>query len=238
MLPIEKYTFICGFMHSGTTWINKWLGEHPDVFTGGDDCNVLFNWIHQKNMLISRGWFTEKDINWLWKDPAYIRQQFDQLFSIASCRKNNEPCILYRFTALHRKMHDVSTIFPGSSLLLVHRDGRRVLASHKHRRPRKDLKHVIDQWIEVADKIIQKNYPDNTMILKYADLCENPSVFSRKITEHFGLEHHYDINLNDKVNCSFGEVKPEGYWQQSLSPQDIKMCELMEPQLHALGYKI
>ncbi|KKN08741.1 hypothetical protein LCGC14_1053610 [marine sediment metagenome] len=222
----RKFIFIIGMPHAGTTWVNKWLSQHPDL-VGHQEINLLSSMLESHHKLIDRGWFDSmnyKTIQWY----------CEKLLGFAADRENKKHILVHNCMLINWGK-EPARVFPDGYYIVLHRDGRRIAASLKNRRPDIDGEWLTQRWLRQAEIITTGNLPSRTLVLKYTDLCQDVNK-SKEITDFLGLEHHCDISLDDKVNCSFGEVMPEDYWKTFLSEKDKEHFGKLDNMLNKLGY--
>lgn len=233
---MTKCIFIIGSPHSGTTWINNWLCEHPCI-TGHEETYFLTYLIEAFKSLQSKGWIDKLKYSTI-----------QSIYTNAICQSDD--IILMHDNHLIRYALELEQIFPSAHYLVFHRDGRRVAASIKNRTqhltgwrdsfsPTSKLVKIergklTKRWAEDMNIILNGKLPQNSLVMKYNNIANS----SQKITEFIGVDHHGDINPNNLVNCSFGITKDENYWKEFLSKEDQEHFVEIEDLLKKAGYDI
>lgn len=233
---MSRLVFIIGSPHSGTTWINEWLCEHPCI-TGHAETYFLTHLIEAFKSLQSKGWINKLEYSTI-----------QSIYTNAICQNND--IILMHDNHLIKYALELEQIFPAAHYLVFHRDGRRVAASIKNRTQhltnwrdsssstsklvKIEGRELTKRWAEDMKIILNGELPQNSLVMKY----NNVANLSQKITEFIGVEHHADININPNnlVNCSFGITKNENYWKVFLSKEDQEHFSEIEDLLKRAGY--
>ncbi len=232
MQPIEKFIFMIGMMHSGTSWVNDWLGKHPLIYTASET-RVLVNLTLVRHGLQAQ-WGGVRP--WYHNPPSLLRSIGEPLLAHADCR-NGEPYVLVRHSNMPEyTIKELGEEFPEAYFILIHRDARRILASQKSRNDKRNFQKNIEIHQKKMSLIIEGKLPTNTMVLKYTDLVTKSSEMSRQITQFLEIDHHCDIDVNNKINVDLG--RDEDCWKSILSREEQKKCEEMNRALEFLGYEI
>ena len=79
----------------------------------------------------------------------------------------------------------------GNKVIHVIRDPRSVVASNFASGERYPLLFLIRQWRKLAEMSLLKN--DNSLIVKFEDLLQNPEKITKNICNFLGVEHHTDM---------------------------------------------
>lgn len=211
-----RLVFIVGCPHSGTNWVNDWLCQHPDII-GHPETYFLTHLIEAFRSLHNKGW------NAKFKDELLRRTFLEGI--------GDGKVILMFDDNLINYSSELDRIFPGAHYLLFHRDGRRVAASLKNRVPQLRGKQLTKRWCRHMKIILDKKLPHNCFVMRYDQI----GTSSRKITQFIDVEHHGDIT-DKKVNCSFGELKSEDFWQDFLSEKDQEHFIDLQDLLIRSGY--
>lgn len=125
---------------------------------------------------------------------------------------------------------------PQDTLIVVlTRDGRGVY--HSNRRQGFSRKRSLDAWrlhfartLALLEKTVPK---ENTLFVKYEDLCESPATVVQRICSRIGLEfekrmldfaehEHHIANGNDMRFGNSSEIKCDETWREALDADDLR----------------
>jgi len=144
----------------------------------------------------------------------------------------------------------------GNKVIHVIRDPRSVVASNFASGERYPLLFLIRQWRKLAEMSLLKN--DNSLIVKFEDLLQNPEKITKNICNFLGVEHHTDMVDPSTYKDGKGEVwiqntsyKQESYkesqkfnkkaldkWKTILHDDAIELIEACcFFEMNVLGYK-
>jgi hypothetical protein len=144
-------------------------------------------------------------------------------------------------------LKEILTKYPKAKIILTLRNPKAVYASWKKKDNNKSLIGVARSWNKVSKEITeaQKNFPENTFLLKFEDLLEEPE---KKLTELCNfLEEDFETELlnAEVVNSKFIDNKKKGFdkeiinrWQEQLSQKEKLMIdELCQDNYADFAYK-
>jgi hypothetical protein len=215
---MENCIFIIGCGHSGTTIINKILGNHKDIYG-----------IPKETCFLKKG---EKEIK---RKLAIFDEERKKTNKRYICEKT--PRHIH-----HIKKMFVYTIKP--KIIIVIRDGRDVAASLKKRFG--NMKHGIDRWITDNNAWIHDEHKQEFHIVKYENFVHDPAKELSRICNFLELEYydellHYDTKeiclpknffdglINEKKHTllrTYQINKPiydgSNRWQKDLSEKEIE----------------
>lgn len=248
---IKKMIVIGGTGRCGTTWLHRWLMEHPDTFGPWGESNLFFtmaNYASFNNDYKQDNCFARVRI----KKQDYLKRAGEfcfQIFDNPSCnsayemkhiRRGNQPFLVERtpanilcFNEIYEMMSPYSDVY----LLHIYRDGRNYLESAV----RLNWNYMsweahADRWIEIMEKMLDDYFCGKTIHVKYEDLIEDPSA-SRQITKFCEIRHHKDITLFEKPFSQGINHFDSHRWQTLLPNDEIEKCyNKMKPVLKRLGY--
>ena len=166
---MENFIFIVGCGHSGTTILNKIIGNHRDVY-GIPNETFLFSRNHNEIISLVKGYNeNKKKIN-----KKYI------------CEKT--PRHVYFLDKMY-----VYTKNP--KIIVITRDGRDVVSSIKKRNG--NIHFGIDRWINDNHQWLNHKNKDQFHVLKYEDFVKNTKETMIKICQFLEMDY-YDEILNYK----------------------------------------
>jgi hypothetical protein len=170
---MDRFIFIVGCGHSGTSILNKIICNHKDIIgsqveTGlfyDNEKNINYNLNKFKNerLIQNKKYFCEKT-------PTHVY-------------KINE---MYKYTTNPR-------------IIVITRDGRDVICSLNKRYG--CIKKSLDRWINDNKEWLKNLNINNFHILKYEDLVKNKHETMRKICIFLEIEY-YDEIFNYSINSN------------------------------------
>ena len=165
----ENMIFICGCGHSGTTILNKIIGNHKNIHSITQETG-LFAQHKQKN-----------------KDEDIIKnlESLDKRVELNKkwmCEKT--PGHVYGIDRIFKLIQD-------PKIIVITRDGRDVVASLNKRYDNFDKS--VNRWIEDNTAWLNNRYKDSFHLLRYEDLVKEPQIQLKKICDY--LPEEYDTNM-------------------------------------------
>jgi hypothetical protein len=112
-----------------------------------------------------------------------------ETFLLHQLSENDSSEYLITKTPTVKGIENFSKYFKGIKLIIIIRDGRSVVESGQKSFDWNFEKAVID-WRSNAKKIIEfmDNNPDESLLIKYEDLCSNPEDVIREICEYLEID--------------------------------------------------
>ena len=168
---MENIIFILGCGHSGTTILNKVIGNHKNVY--GIDYETGFFAKHK-----------EKDTD------KEITDKLNNLDKRTSFKKK----WMCEKTPSH--VYGIDKIFKltkNPKIIVSIRDGRDVVASLYKRY--NDFNLSVNRWIDDNNEWLSSQHKDSFHILKYEDFVKQPESELKKICNY--LQEEYDDNMLD-----------------------------------------
>jgi hypothetical protein len=158
--------FICGCGHSGTTLLNKILGNHKNIYSMD----------YETGMFIRN---TDKQISSILKtlDEKRIESNKKVL-----CEKT--PGHVYCINKIYK-------LIESPKIIVMIRDGRDVVSSLYRRYG--DLNISLDRWINDNTEWLSSLHKNKFHVIKYENLVTNPEVELKKICNY--IEQEYDSNM-------------------------------------------
>lgn len=245
----SKSIFIVGSGRCGTSWLQKWMLQHPKCFGVYNEAGLFYD-IHcisrfQPNKIIKDNrpgghchineWVEPSTLMGLLSDFVY--NVFD-----ATYNKHDKP---YLVEKTPRHIWDVELI---NGLLKrkcevyfihIYRDGRNVLESFLRQNWIFGIEQIVNDWIQIMSFMLNGDFPENTIHIRYEDLVKDAAL-SRTITEFCGIEHHSDIEPFQEI-CGPNAIldfdadrHAHLYRYEKIKPFLLQM----EPVLQKLGYPV
>jgi hypothetical protein len=165
----KNIIFICGCGHSGTTILNKIIGNHKNIYS-----------ISKETGFFAR--HKEKD-----KDEDIIKNlgTLDKRIELNKkwlCEKT--PGHIYGIDRIFK-------LIENPKIIVIIRDGRDVVASLHKRYD--DFDKSVNRWIEDNIAWSNNSHKDSFHLLRYEDLIKEPQIQLAKICDY--LEEEYDNNM-------------------------------------------
>lgn len=227
---IEKKIFIVGTGRCGTTWLGRWLRQHPQTF-GGPETH-LFTLLEN---VINPQW-NQGIKTWMEKQTliSIIRTFTESLFENCKFRKPGQNHLIEHSWVHYNNREFIKQLFPESLFVHIYRDGRNVVESKM--RQNEDLEKSIDLWVDTMNDMLNTS-DDCILNIKYEELIKDPSK-SKEITSFLGIDHHYDIDAWEfPVNTPFFEYD-ENRWKTLSQDNQLLLAESpMLELLEKLGYE-
>jgi hypothetical protein len=161
--------FICGCGHSGTTILNKIIGNHKNIYSITQETG-LFAQHKQKN-----------------KDEEIIKN----LESLDKRVELNKKWMCEKTPGHVYGIDKIFKLIKNPKIIVIIRDGRDVVASLNKRYD--DFNKSINRWIEDNNTWLNNQYKDSFHVLKYEDLVKEPQIELKKICDY--LPEEYDNNM-------------------------------------------
>jgi hypothetical protein len=158
--------FICGCGHSGTTILNKIMGNHRNIHGLDYETGIFIKHKDQK-----------------------LHNEIDQLDKERKLYKKRWVC---EKTPGH--VYHIDTIFQlviSPKIIVLVRDGRDVVSS-LHKRY-SDFELSVNRWIKDNQQWLSSEYKDKLYILRYEDFVKRPEDEIKKICHY--LEEDYDDEI-------------------------------------------
>ncbi len=150
---MEQFIFIIGCGHSGTTVLNKIIGNHRDIYGIDYETNLFF--YSEKKIL--------NELKILFNEKNKLNKKY-------ICEKT--PKHVYYIDKMYKY-----TINP--KIIVITRDGRDVICSLKKRFG--TLNHGLQRWIDDNNQWLNHKNKNNFFIFKYEDLIKNKTDVLKKI---------------------------------------------------------
>ena len=182
---MEQFIFIIGCGHSGTTLLNKIIGNHKNIYGIDYETNIFF-YSELKILNELKSFVNEKNK----LDKKYI------------CEKT--PKHVYCIDKMYKY-----TINP--KIIVMTRDGRDVICSLKKRFG--TINHGLQRWIDdnnqwinhKNNQLINHKNINNFFIFKYEDLVKNKTETINKICKYLKIEYYDEIFDYDKKELKLSD---------------------------------
>jgi Sulfotransferase family len=197
--PIILY----GAPRSGTTFLNRILNEHPDIFISNE--TRIFQWAHASlnqlphdpaNLFVNRDEFI---CHLKSQYPSLIRDFYRRLYPQARYWGDKAPHYVFRQT--HGCLETIADLFPETRFIQIVRDGRDVVASLLRKRMPDG-----EQWttfegahriwtnaLEIGCGFGRAQPPLRYFELRYEDLIRDEVGMARKLFDFLGIEIHSNV---------------------------------------------
>jgi len=217
--------FIVGMPRSGTTLVERIIGQNSQVFNAGE----------QEAMEFAAADFNQKTVaNKLPAPREMSLQQWSELRSLylEKLPEISKPIFTDKLPHNFRHVGIIHKLFPEAKIIQLHRDpqdvcmsiySRAFTAGHNHANRWPDLAHFYAECERLMAHWSSMNSP-RILDLKYENLVENPEYYAKQLIEFCGfewnesyLEFHHSINKS----FTFSEIqvrqpianKRVGRWQ-------------------------
>jgi len=167
MSNVNNAIFIVGCGHSGTTILNKIMGNHFNIYGIVYETGLF---IHNKDTNIIRYKLSILDNERRISNKKWL------------CEKT--PGHIYHISTMHKFINS-------PKIIIVIRDGRDVVASLKQRY--EDLDKGINRWINDNLEWINSPYKQYLHVVKYEDLVQSPKEILYHICMY--INEPYDVNM-------------------------------------------
>jgi hypothetical protein len=164
--------FICGCGHSGSTILNKILGNHKNIYSISQETGLFAQ--HKK--------YTDEEI-------IKNLETFDKRIEFNKkwvCEKT--PGHVYGIDRIFKLIKD-------PKIIVIIRDGRDVVASLHKRYD--NLDKSLNRWIEDNLAWLNNQHKDSFHLLRYEDLVKEPQVQLKSICDYLPEEYD-DFMINYK----------------------------------------
>ena len=197
--------FIVGMPRSGTTLVERIIGQNPQVFNAGE-LEAMEFLAADFNQKISSGKLpsVDKMSTQQWSDLRSL--YFEKLPEIS------KPIFTDKLPHNFRHVGIIHKLFPEARIIQLHRDpqdvcmsiySRAFTAGHNHANRWPDLAHFYAECERLMSHWSSMNSP-RILDLKYEDLVENPEYYARQLVEFCGFEWDSSyLDFHQSINKSF-----------------------------------
>ena len=253
--PIILY----GAPRSGTTFLNRILNEHPDIFISGE--TRIFLWAHA-----SLNRLTRDPVNlFLHRDEIvdHLRAQYPRMIRDFYCGLNPE-ARYWGDKAPHYVsrqalgcLDTIADLFPETRFIQIVRDGRDVVASLVRKRTRDGERWTTFEgahrtWthaLEIGCGFGRAQPPYRYFELRYEDLIRDEVGMARKLFDFLGIEIHPSVvdfcrrqrekrtPLSGPTRDLSGDAAASD-WGTVLTPEEqLRSLEILGRHLIQFGYE-
>jgi len=236
----NKAIFVVGSGRCGTSWVQHWLLQHPDTFGKFGESHLierigpLLN-IQDNVMYPFQAWFRERQISntrhhivsWL-EEGEFANLMGEAIYKVydATTYRDKDASVLVEKTPRNIWWSEAINIMLGKRCQIffihVYRDGRNVLESFLRQPWITYIDNISDSWISIMQHMLDGDFPDNMLHIRYEDLVKNPST-SQRITEFVEINHHHDIEV---FKTAYGPDSMIGFdpdrWKSIKTPYVVK----------------
>ena len=246
---LEKAIFIVGSGRCGTSWIQDWLLQHPQI-CGEFNESKLFDVLsgifkHPQKMHFNKQDFKTNGI-YEWIEPEefadavsnFVFEIFDKY-----CHKQGRPYVVEKTPRHFWSSESINrTLAHRCEVYFIHlyRDGRNVLESFLRQVWSPEPYVATPHWIKEMEYMLAGECPENMLHLKYEDLIHDPKIGEQTILSFCGLKYHKSIELFQKgfSGHTILEYDPNR-WKRIIGYGFLrKCCTEMIPTLRKLGYPV
>jgi hypothetical protein len=184
---------IFGAPRSGTSYLNRVVNEHPDIYVSEEA--RLFTWVHHSlKVLVEDSSFVRKHQDLF---VAHLRAEYPEL--IRSFYRDLRPNARYwgdknpHYAAPEHEgcLETISELFPGTRFIHIIRDGRDVVTSLV-RKGWADFERAHNVWtthVDIGSQFAAR-FPDTCLEIRYEDLVRDDVAGARRIFEFLGIPIH------------------------------------------------
>ena len=217
-IPIEtstssvQFIFIVGMPRSGTTLVERIIGQNSQVFNGGE-LEAMEFLAAEFNQLTASGKLSQ-DLDKMtptqWLDLRQL--YFDKLPKIT------KPIITDKLPHNFRHVGLIHKLFPKAKVIQLHRDIKDVSlsiyskafsAGHNYANRWSDLAHFYSECEKLMAHWSSMNSP-RILDLNYEDLVEKPDYYAKQLIQFCGFEwdHSYlDFHQSNNQSFTFSEMQ-------------------------------
>lgn len=197
--------FIVGVVRSGTTLVERILGQNPHVFNAGeqDGMDMVASHYHRqvKNSRVAKPRDAEPE---LWDK---LREMY-----LEKLPEISKPIFTDKLPHNFRQVGLILKLFPEARIIQMHRAQRDVCMSiyshpfsfgHNYATHWPDMMHFHDEAERIMSYWSGLNSP-RVMDLNYEDLVQNPEVHAKQVVEFCGFDWDESyLDFHQSVNQSF-----------------------------------
>jgi len=165
---MDNFIFIFGCGHSGTTILNKIIGNHKNIYGIENETGI----------------FLKENDKEIIKNLANFSKERKKLGKKWICEKT--PKHVYHINKIYK-------LTKNPKIIILIRDGRDVVASLFKRYG--DFNKSIDRWINDNNQWLNSTHKKDFYILKYENFVKDPEEELKKIFNYIGEE--YDDTIMD-----------------------------------------
>ena len=165
---MENIIFIMGCGHSGTTILNKIMGNHKNIYSINHETGFFVNYKSEAD---------EKIIKNL--------ESLDKRIEL------NKKWICEKTPAHVYGINRIFKLIKSPKIIVIIRDGRDVVASLNKRY--EDFDKSVNRWIDDNTEWLNNQHKDSFHLLRYEDLVKEPQIQLKKICDY--LQEEYDDNI-------------------------------------------
>jgi tetratricopeptide (TPR) repeat protein len=218
--------FIVGMPRSGTTLVERIIGQNSQVFNAGE----------QEAMEFVVADFNQKTLDGKLPELHLISpHQWSELRALylQKLPEISKPIFTDKLPHNFRHVGIIHKLFPEARIVQLHRDSQDVCmsiysraftAGHNYANRWPDLKHFYTECERLMAHWSSMNSP-RIMDLKYEDLVENPEYYAKQLVEFCGFkwnESYLDFHQSTNKSFTFSEMqvrqpianKRVGRWQK------------------------
>jgi tetratricopeptide (TPR) repeat protein len=197
--------FIVGMARSGTTLVERILGQNPQVFNAGEQEAMEFVATHYHHQIKNDRLPKPADLNA--EQRAALRSMYLQKLPDIS-----KPIFTDKLPHNFRQVGLILTLFPEARVIQMHRSKPDVClsiyshafaAGHNYATHWPDMLHFYSQAERLMAHWSSLN-SEQVLDLSYEDLVQNPEVYAKQVVEFCGLEwNERCLDFHKSLNQSF-----------------------------------
>ncbi|MFA0964689.1 sulfotransferase [Roseivirga sp. BDSF3-8] len=204
ILSDKQMVFIIGSPRSGTTWLQKILGNHPSVGTAESEITLVHKYLRP----LHDAWTQEKGTNAMgiphglpavWNDGefnAFTADFIDRVYQkVLDVESNNVTHVVEKYPQNAFDVHFIKELFPNAKLIHLIRDGRKVALSLVNVRKTAgfgsdSLPRAIKYWKKSIKAAREgRKYTGDFFEIRYEDLLEDGEKHLPTVLDFCGLPH-------------------------------------------------
>lgn len=177
MQKVNDFVFIIGCGHSGTTIINKIIGNHRDVFGIENETSLFYN---RHKILSTLSMYSNKR---------------DERSKRLVCEKT--PRHVYKINEIYEHVSN-------PKIIVMVRDGRDVVASLIERH--QNFSKSVNRWIDDNNAWINHPSHKEFCVVKYENFVSNPKDTIKCICEYLNIEYYDELLDYPKISVERPEI--------------------------------
>lgn len=241
--PTSAPIFVTGLPRSGTTLLERMLGNHPEVGSAGElvDVSLQLRWLANHGS----GEYIDDEVLRR-ASPAQMHVAGQRYLERTNWRHGSGTRLLDKMPANALLLPQIATMLPGAALVLVERDlrdaafsnlkelfGRMYRYSHD---PIATARHVL------RHRQLMRNYRERLgerlVHVLYEDLVVDPTSVARAVFVRCGLsfdDHYADIGRNDMPSATASAVQVRAKLSTRYCGQWQRYARQLAPMLDVLA---
>jgi hypothetical protein len=248
----DRLIFLVGARRSGTNWLQRILGTHPDVFSVPSETTLFSNGLAPFAERIQHDAMSSPRAGKTFMDREAmldaLRDLCDAVFAGVQPAGSTRQRILERTPDHVHHLSLIGPVYPDAHVIHIVRDGRDVARSLVSQPwGPESLAEAAEQWRDAVEAGRRDaHHVPNLMEVRYEDLLADPATWVPKLFGWLGLRSSADTVASAlaesgvRFNVDAGATQiGAGKWRDSFTPTDLEdVMGVARPLLVELGYEV